>query len=519
MKKITRNLLVLSLAVCFLTLTVKMTVGALPNQLKAARLTDSTLVADIDSQIGLLEVAITDILGIPIDTNISAAGFTFAAAGLTKVIFQAIADTTTTSGQLWRSSTTANTLKYYDGTTTRSLVDLSLTQALTGKTYNGLTVTSTTGTLTIDSGKTLRVSQGVIFDGTLDNATVNFVSGGTMVYTSSNLSAFAATTSLQLLGVISDETGSGALVFGTAPQISSIELGHASDTTLTRVSAGVVAVEGNSIATAASKLSVFAATTSAELFGVISDETGGTGVLVGSTSPAFTTNISTPAIITASGALTVTPAAGSNLDIVLSTTGDFAVNTDDIFVDTSAGFVGIGTTTVSEVLQVGGNIHLRHTGNQILRTTEAGFAARWAMGVIATGIAGQTGSDLVFRGNGATTLSDGTEYLRILNASGSVGLGTAANINQTLTFANAGTIGFVNAAANTSYQAVTMDSSDDIIYGNTTTPQRVRTSLGTPGNLGNGDWWAECSGTTPNRLCSINVQDGSATRILAQIVY
>ncbi len=34
-----------------------------------------------------------------------------------------------------------------------------------------------------------------------------------------NLSFFAATTSLQLLGVISDETGSGALVFGTSPTI------------------------------------------------------------------------------------------------------------------------------------------------------------------------------------------------------------------------------------------------------------------------------------------------------------
>src|SRR3990167_2609169 len=35
--------------------------------------------------------------------------------------------------------------------------------------------------------------------------------------TANPLSQFAATTSLQLLGVISDETGSGSLVFGTAP--------------------------------------------------------------------------------------------------------------------------------------------------------------------------------------------------------------------------------------------------------------------------------------------------------------
>lgn len=38
--------------------------------------------------------------------------------------------------------------------------------------------------------------------------------------TANPLSQFAATTSLQLLGVISDETGSGSLVFGTAPTIT-----------------------------------------------------------------------------------------------------------------------------------------------------------------------------------------------------------------------------------------------------------------------------------------------------------
>ena len=43
---------------------------------------------------------------------------------------------------------------------------------------------------------------------------------GSYGLTTSPLSQFAATTSLQLLGVISDETGSGALVFGTSPAIT-----------------------------------------------------------------------------------------------------------------------------------------------------------------------------------------------------------------------------------------------------------------------------------------------------------
>jgi len=43
---------------------------------------------------------------------------------------------------------------------------------------------------------------------------------GSYGLTTSPLSQFASTTSLQLLGVISDETGSGALVFGTSPAIT-----------------------------------------------------------------------------------------------------------------------------------------------------------------------------------------------------------------------------------------------------------------------------------------------------------
>lgn len=46
-------------------------------------------------------------------------------------------------------------------------------------------------------------------------------SSKTLVVTTDKLSALAATTSSELAGVISDETGSGALVFGTSPTLSS----------------------------------------------------------------------------------------------------------------------------------------------------------------------------------------------------------------------------------------------------------------------------------------------------------
>ena len=48
---------------------------AVPNSLRSARLTNATLGSSIDDEIGLLERALCDILGIPIDTDIAAALF------------------------------------------------------------------------------------------------------------------------------------------------------------------------------------------------------------------------------------------------------------------------------------------------------------------------------------------------------------------------------------------------------------------------------------------------------------
>src|SRR6185369_2586661 len=166
--------------------------------------------------------------------------------------------------------------------------DVDASGNVTGTKFNKITITApaTGATLTIADGKTLTASNTLTFTGT-DSSSVAFGTGGTVAYT-------------------------------------------------------------------ANKLSVFAATTSAELKGVISDETGVSGALVFADSPAFTTQISTPSIITASGALGITPAAGSNVNISLSTTGDFAVNTNQLYVDTSAARVGIGTASPAAVFDIFG---------------------------------------------------------------------------------------------------------------------------------------------------------------------
>lgn len=76
------------------------------------------------------------------------------------------------------------------------------------------------------------------------SAGVATAGGTTLAKTSSPLSQFAATTSAQLAGVLSDETGSGAAVFATSPTLVTPALGTPSSGTLTNTSglpaAGVV---------------------------------------------------------------------------------------------------------------------------------------------------------------------------------------------------------------------------------------------------------------------------------------
>ena len=100
--------------------------------------------------------------------------------------------------------------------------------------------------------------------------------------TANPLSQFAATTSAQLAGVISDETGSGALVFATSPTLVTPTLGTPASATLTNatglpISTGVSGL-GTGIAT------FLATPSSANLATAVTDETG-SGSLVFGTNP------------------------------------------------------------------------------------------------------------------------------------------------------------------------------------------------------------------------------------------
>jgi len=147
-----------------------------------------------------------------------------------------------------------NKLKYYNGSAWVELssggsgtwqpadADLTAIAALTGTA--GFLKTDGASNWSVDTNTYLTSSTGV----TSVNASVGAVTN--VALTTGNLGQFAATTSSQLAGVISDETGSGALVFGTSPAITtSLTTGSSSfdllNTTATTINFGGAATTLN----------------------------------------------------------------------------------------------------------------------------------------------------------------------------------------------------------------------------------------------------------------------------------
>lgn len=140
------------------------------------------------------------------------------------------------------------------GTLSQARGGTGVTTATNGQLLIGNGSGFTAATLTAGSGVTLTNGAGsiqVAFSGP----------GAGDALTTNPLSQFAATTSSQLAGVISDETGSGALVFATSPTLVTPVLGTPASATLTNATglpaAGVVgtaAILGANTFTAAQNL-------------------------------------------------------------------------------------------------------------------------------------------------------------------------------------------------------------------------------------------------------------------------
>src|SRR5262245_1757809 len=100
---------------------------SLPQQLKTARMTNATLGSQIDDNVGALEQAVADILGAPVNTDITNAIAEIVAAGLKSLYFQDAAADPTVVGQVRRNGTA---LRYHDGTRVWDLQQFGITTGM-----------------------------------------------------------------------------------------------------------------------------------------------------------------------------------------------------------------------------------------------------------------------------------------------------------------------------------------------------------------------------------------------------
>jgi hypothetical protein len=203
----------------------------------------------------------TPTLGVASATSINKVAITAPVTGSTLTI--ADGKTLTASNTLTFTGTDSTSFAFPG--TSDTVVTLTATQTLTNKTLTSPTMTTptlgvasatsfnkvaitapaTSATLTIADGKTLTASNTLTFTGT-DASSVAFGAGGTVLYSGGALGTPSSATLTNATGLpVSGITASTSTALG----VGSIELGHATDTTIARSAAGVVTIEGVEIVT------------------------------------------------------------------------------------------------------------------------------------------------------------------------------------------------------------------------------------------------------------------------------
>ena len=327
---------------------------------------------------------------------------------------------------------------------------------------------------------TSAASGGIYFDTGAN--TIKYYSGGAWVTVANTgtLAQFAATTSAQLATLISDETGTGALVFANTPTFVTPILGTPQSVTLTNATGLPVATGISGLGTG---VATFLATpSSSNLASAITDETG-SGALVFGTSPAITTSLTTGSTTFAlvnTTATTVNFAGDATTVSIGAATGTTTINnntvvTGNLTVNGTTTTVNSTTVTVDDILielgavaspsdvtAEGGGIKLFGLTNKTI--TWVGTNTAWTSSENFDLVTGKT-----YKINGTNVLSGSTLGSGVTASSlTSVGTITSGTWNgTTIAIANGGT-GATSAAGAKTNLGFTTKFADDIGDGTAT---------------------------------------------------
>lgn len=290
--------------------------------------------------------------------------------------------------------------------------------------------------------------------------------GGGDALTSQPLSQFASTTSLQLKGVMSDETGSGSLVFATNPVLVTPNLGTPSAVVLTHatgtasgLTAGAVTTNANltGAVTSVGNATSLGSFSSADLAGALTDETG-SGSAVFNTSPTLVTPVLGVATATSINGLTVTSSTGT---VTITNLKTLSVTNTLTLSGTDSTIMTFPTTSATLARTDAGNTF---TGHQTIE------------GVTSTGATG-TGKFVFDTSPVLVTPDLGTPTALVAtNATGTAASLTAGQATAALGLKSATTTVSVSAAtAPTSGQVLTATSGSAATWQ---TPSASGTSVG-----------------------------------------
>ena len=309
-----------------------------------------------------------------------------------------------------------------------------------------------------DNTKKLRFSVAGVTTGTARTWTVQDLDGS-VALSVNNLSFFASTTSAQLATLISDETGSGVLVFGTSPTITTSLIAGSStmdvfNTTATTVNAYALVTTYN----------VGNSTTSAQTVSWFSSSTGTSNYTLGG---GATANAATKTISIGTGGVS---GSITNINLgssVAGATGTVTVNLGFAVRDGASGFTIFNATTSSKRAQFDlSGITTSTTRTYTLADTTGTIAmlafhrldqfASTTSAQLASVISDETGSGVVVFGTSPTfitsVLTSSTSF-DVFNTTATTvnafGAATTLTIGNTATSAQTVTIGSASTGAST----------------------------------------------------------------------